>query len=96
MGQLNLVAIVTAKEAQKAFVKEEIQKLIPITREEKGCLHYHLFVDNKKPNRFVLEEEWETHAMWQDHMNSPHMQNYSKVTKDAVDDWELIELTRLD
>ena len=96
MEKLSLVAIVTANPDQKDFVKAEIEKLIPLTRVEKGCINYNFFVDNKKPNRFLLQENWETHALWQDHMNSPHMKNYSEVTKDAVEDWELIELTQLD
>ncbi len=96
MKELSLVAIVKAKSGQKEFVKEEILKLIPITREEKGCNHYNLFEDNKDKSRFVLEEKWTSYEDWQAHMNNTHMKNYSEVTKDAVESWELIELTQVD
>lgn len=96
MKTLSLVAIVKAKSDQKGFVKEEILKLIPITRAEKGCLNYNFFVDNKDDSRFFLEENWASYDEWQAHMNNTHMVNYSEVTKDAVDSWELNELTQVD
>ena len=96
MDKLSLVAIVIAKENKKDFIEKEIQKLSPITRKESGCLNYNLFIDNKNPNRFVLEENWESYDAWQAHMNNAHMTNYSEVTKDAVESWELIELTQID
>ncbi len=96
MKTLSLVAIVKAKPEQREFVKEEILKLIPITRNEKGCNHYNLFEDNKDNSRFVLEENWASHEDWQAHMNNTHMKNYSEITKDAVENWELIELTQID
>ena len=96
MKELSLVAIVKAKPEQKAFVKEEIMKLIPITRNEKGCIHYHLYQDNKDDSRFILEENWASYEEWQAHMHNDHMENYSKVTKDAVESWELNELTKVD
>ena len=96
MEKLSLVAIVKAKTDQTNFVKEEIEKLIPITRKEKGCLNYNLFQDNKDSSRFILQENWQNPDDWQAHMNNTHMKNYSEVTKDAVETWELIELTQLD
>ena len=96
MKKLSLTAIVVAKENHREVVQKEIEKLIPLTRKEKGCINYNLFVDNKDANRFVLQENWETHELWQDHMNSAHMKNYSEVTKDIVKSWELIELTQID
>ncbi len=96
MKNLSLVAIVKAKPEQKEFIKNEIFKLIPITREEKGCINYNLFEDDRDSSRFVLQENWASYEDWQAHMNNDHMVNYIEVTKDAVENWELIELTQLD
>ena len=96
MKKLSLVAIVTAKQGEKDFIKKEIEKLIPITRKENGCINYNFFIDNKNDHRFLLQENWESYDLWQDHMNNDHMKNYSEVTKDAVETWELIELTQVD
>ena len=94
--KLSLIAIVISKDGKDTFIKSEIEKLIPLTRKEAGCLNYNLFIDNKDKNRFVLYENWESHDLWQDHMNSAHMQNYSTVTENDVASWELIELTQID
>lgn len=96
MKILSLVAIVKAKGDKKEFVKEEIIKLIPLTRAENGCIQYNLFEDNKYASRFVLEEKWASYDEWQAHMNNDHMVSYSDATKDAVESWELIELTQID
>lgn len=96
MKILSLVAIVKAKDGQGLFVKEEIMKLVPITRAEKGCIRYELFEDNKDKSRFVLEENWASYDEWQAHMNNEHIVRYSDETKDAVESWELIELTQID
>lgn len=96
MKKLSLVAIVKAKKGEEEFVKSEILKLIPITRAEKGCMNYNLFEDNKDETRFLLQENWETHADWQAHMDNTHMAAYSKATEKAVETWELIELSQID
>ncbi len=71
-------------------------QLIPITRAEEGCLNYNLFIDNKDNCRFAFQENWASFDAWQAHTNNDHMANYAEVTKDAVDTWELIELTQID
>lgn len=96
MSKLSLVAIVGAKDGKKDFVYGEIKKLIPVTREEEGCISYNLFLDNKNPNRFVLEENWENYELWQNHMKNSHLKNFSEATKDALDTFEVIELTQED
>ncbi len=96
MKTLPLVAIAIAKEGQRDFLKEEILKLIPITREEKGCIKYVLFEDNKDNLRFVLEEDWASYDEWQAHMNNDHMANFLEVAKDAIESLEVIELTQVD
>ena len=96
MSKLSLVAIVIAKDNHKDLVEKEIRKLIPITRKEDGCINYNLFLDNKNDKRFILQENWETYDKWQVHMKSEHMNLYTEVTKEAVESWELIELTQLD
>ncbi len=93
---LTLVAIVKAKSEKRDFVLDEILKLIDPTRAEEGCLGYTLHEDNNDPCRFVLYENWMTHALWEKHMKSPHMTHYSEVSKDATLDWQLLELTKVE
>jgi len=40
--QLTIVARITAKEGHRDLVKEELLKLIEVTRQEEGCINYDL------------------------------------------------------
>ncbi|MBK5254249.1 MAG: antibiotic biosynthesis monooxygenase [Peptostreptococcaceae bacterium] len=95
-NKLTLVALVKAKEEKRDFVKNEILKLIPITRTEEGNINYNLHQDNNDPNIFILYENWENRELWQNHMNNNHMVNYANATEDATVEWTLHELTKLD
>lgn len=95
MSKLTIVANVTAKPESVELVKAELEKLLPITREEKGCIRYDLHRDNEDPNHFLFYETWTTRALWQKHMNAPHLAAYMKATDGAVVEFTLHELTML-
>jgi quinol monooxygenase YgiN len=50
-----------------------LQALIQATRLESGCLSYELHRSNEQANHFVMIEQWQTHALWQQHMQTPHV-----------------------
>ena len=54
MANLTIVAHVIAKPESVELVKAELKKLIPITRQEEGCLQYDLHRDNDDPNHFLF------------------------------------------
>ena len=56
MTTLTVIAHITAKDDSIALVKAELEKLIPATRSEKGCIRYDLFQDNEKPSHFMFHE----------------------------------------
>lgn len=94
-NQLTIVAKILAKEEKKEFVKAELLKLIDITRKEKGCINYDLHQDNENPNLFLFYENWESRALWQEHMNNDHLAEYMKATDGAVDNFTLHEMNRI-
>ncbi len=91
--QLTIVASILAKEEKRALVKEELLKLIPITRAEKGCINYDLHQDNENPNLFLFHENWESRELWQLHMNNAHLADYVQATDGAVEEFVLHEMT---
>ena len=93
---LTILAQITAKAGQEDLVRAELEKLIPITRAEPGCLQYDLHADNTNPGFFVFFENWESRELWQTHMNAPHLANYMKATEGAVADFTLHEMSRVD
>ncbi len=93
MKKLTIVARILAKEEQREFVKNELLKLIPITRAEEGCISYDLHQDNQNPNVFLFHENWESRELWQAHMENDHLAEYLKVTDGAVEEFILNEMT---
>ena len=93
MTQLTIVANIHANPNQIELVKSELEKLVPITRAEKGCINYDLHRDNSDPAHFMFYENWESRELWQIHMNAPHLAAYMKATDGAVTQLTLNEMT---
>ena len=92
MSKLTIVANIHANPDQIDLVKEELEKLVPITRAEKGCINYDLHRDNTNPAHFMFYENWESRELWQIHMNAPHLAAYMKATDGAVTEFTLNEM----
>jgi len=95
MSKLTIVATILAKEGKREFIKEELLKLISITRAEKGCINYDLHQDNENPNLFLFHENWESRELWQIHMKNEHLTKYLKVTEGSVEEFVLHEMTAI-
>lgn len=93
---LTILAQITAEPGKEALVKAELEKLVPITRAEKGCIRYDLHSDNDASGYFVFYETWENRDLWQTHMNAPHLAAYMKATEGAVRTFTLNEMTKVD
>jgi len=92
MSTLTIVANIHANPDQIDLVKAELEKLVPITRAEKGCIQYDLHRDNENPAHFMFYENWESRELWQTHMNAPHLAVYMKATDGAVAEFTLSEM----
>ena len=95
MAKLIIVANVKAKAAKIDLVKEELEKLIDVTRAEEGCIQYDLHQDNENPTHFLLYESWESRQLWQAHMRAQHLQDYMTATEGAVEDFTVNEMTHI-
>lgn len=92
---LTILAQITAASGKEDLVRAELEKLIPITRAEEGCIQYDLHVDNENPGFFVFYENWESRSLWQTHMNAPHLAAYMAATEGAVDSFVLNEMSKI-
>ena len=95
MAKLTIVANITAQADKIDLVKAELEKLIPITPAEEGCIDYDLHQDNENPAHFMFYENWESRELWQTHMGAQHLQDYMAATDGAVEEFTLNEMTRL-
>ena len=96
MPRLTIVADIPRQPDQIDLVKAELERLIPITRAEDGCIQYDLHQDNENPAHFLFYENWESRELWQAHMNAPHLADYMKATEGAVAEFTLHEMSRID
>lgn len=96
MSQLTIVAHIKAKAGHEAAVLAELEKLIPITRAEEGCLQYDLHSDNSDPTYFMFYENWTSRELWQTHMSAPHLDAYMSATEGMVAEFTLFEMTKLE
>lgn len=95
MAKLTIVANIIAKQDKVELVKQELLKLIDITRAEEGCVNYDLHQDNENPAHFVFYENWESRELWQAHMGNQHLADYLAATEGAVDTFTVSEMTHI-
>ncbi len=92
---LTIIANIHAAPAAIELVKAELEKLIPITRSEAGCVQYDLHQNDEDPAHFTFYENWESRALWQAHMQAPHLAAWSAATEGAIADFSVAEMTRI-
>ena len=92
---LTIIADIHAEPDQIERVRAELEKLIPVTRAEKGCIQYDLHQDNEDPAHFTFYENWESRKLWQAHMQAPHLKAWKKATDGAIAKFSLHELSRI-
>jgi len=73
MKNLTVIAILKAKPGQEAALRAELLALIPITRQEPGCLNYDLHESTDNPGCFVFHENWTSKRHLDDHLARPHL-----------------------
>ncbi len=95
MSKLTIVANIKVAPDKLDLVKAELEKLIPITRAENGCLQYDLHQDNENPEHFLFYENWESRELWQTHMSAPHLAAYMEATEGAVAEFTINEMTHI-
>ena len=90
---LTVVATIKVKPEHVEQVKLEVFKLTAASKAEQGCIQYDLHQDNANSNVFIIYEIWENKERLQEHAESPHFQNYVKVTDGMVDEFVINEMT---
>jgi quinol monooxygenase YgiN len=96
VSQLTIVANIHTHPDKVDLVKAELEKLIPVTRAEAGCIQYDLHQDNENPAHFLFYETWASRELWQAHIQAPHIGAWRKVAESAVAEFTINEMTRVD
>jgi quinol monooxygenase YgiN len=93
MSKLTIVANIQANPDKTDLVKAELERLIPITRAEEGCIQYDLHQDNDNSAYFLFYENWESRELWQAHMNATHLVDYRNATEGAIAEFTVNEMS---
>jgi quinol monooxygenase YgiN len=92
---LTILAQIHVVPGKEEALIAEMHKLIAATKQEAGCLQYDMHRDNENPGFIMFYENWETRALWLDHMNAPHLAAYNTATEGWIESLTLNEMTRV-
>ena len=88
MDQLSIIARLKAKDGYEDQLFGECRKLIGPTLAEEGCINYDMHRSHED-STIIFYENWTTRELWQQHMQSPHLQEFSAKTEGMNEVWEL-------
>lgn len=86
--QLTIIAKLKAKSGAEEQLFEECRKLVALTLAEEGCLNYDMHRSVEDPGTIMFYENWTNRALWERHMESPHLEEFSANTEDIVEVWD--------
>ncbi|MEE9910913.1 MAG: antibiotic biosynthesis monooxygenase [Deltaproteobacteria bacterium] len=93
-----VVATVTLMDGKRENYLEEIRKILPIVRMEKGCIEYNPTVDvdtgsnfqiKNRPDTVIILEKWDNLEALKAHGLSPHMTDFRSAVKEFVQSMQL-------
>ena len=93
MPKYTVIAKVSSIPEKVHLVKAELEKLVPLTRAEAGCIKYDLHQDTESPEHFWLYEIWGSKNHTQAHAKASHSQAFVETTNGAVANFELHEIS---
>ena len=93
-----VIATVELKEGGRDQFLEEFQKIVPLVRDEEGCIEYGPTIDAeteigaqipRRDNIVVIVEKWESLETLEAHLIAPHMMEYRPKVKPLITNSQL-------
>lgn len=91
---LTIIAYMRAKSGRESELRQALEALIQPTTQERGYVNYDLHQGVEDPSVFFFYENWESAEDLNEHLNAPHLQHFSAIMGDLLDDGGLT-ITRL-
>lgn len=89
-----IVARFKVKMDELGKMREAIQKSVPQTQKEPGCLHYEYSQDIDDETVFVLVEQWRDLPSLEMHFKTSHFQETTQTLGEILANDPVITLTR--
>jgi quinol monooxygenase YgiN len=83
MAKVHVIARFVAREGKESQLRALLQGMLAPTRAESGCESYELYESDSK-GRFYLNETWESQAVLDRHMATPHFERLKKTGAELV------------
>ncbi|MFC4508283.1 MULTISPECIES: putative quinol monooxygenase [Streptomyces] len=77
---IRIVAEVTAKTGAAEELWQHLVTLVEPTRKESGNISYEILQDIDNAEHFLFHESWESRDYFADHLASPHVVEYGRVS----------------
>ena len=68
---IHVITLAEAETAHIETVREILQEMAELHRQEEGCLRFDVYADAARPGRFNTLEVWDSLAAQQRHLKSP-------------------------
>jgi quinol monooxygenase YgiN len=91
VDRLTIIAKPKAKNGAEEQLFEECRRLVGPTLAEEGGVNYDMHRSVEDPGLIMFYENWTNRPLWERHMESPHLQEFSANTDDIVEVWELFQ-----
>lgn len=91
--QCGIVARFNVKKDKLGEMREAIEKSVPPTQQEAGCLHYEYSQDIDDETVFVLVEQWSDLQKLALHFKTSHFQEVAQTLDAILADEPVITLT---
>ena len=88
MSQLTLIAKWKATPGAEDRLYEALRSLVEPTLAEQGCINYDLHRSIEDPGLFMFYENWTTKALWEQHINAPHIQAFWAIKDEMAEEPE--------
>lgn len=95
MSIVTVIATVTVKPGHEKAVEQVLIDLIKPSREDTGCIRYHLHRDSKQKNVFVFYENWETQERLDQHMKTPHFIDFQDMVEGLLESVDMKLMTEI-
>jgi quinol monooxygenase YgiN len=82
---VTVIAHMRAKPGKEEELRNALESLIHPTTQEAGYVNYDLHQGIEDPSLFYLYENWETVDTHEDHMNTPHLEDFASRLGDLVE-----------
>jgi quinol monooxygenase YgiN len=86
---LTVIAKLKAKSGSEEQLYAELRNLVEPTRAEEGCINYDMHRSVEDFGLFMFYETWESRPLWEQHMESAHLQEFSSKQDELCETWEL-------